>query len=81
MEENQQQVEEPVQPTEPTEEPVQENSAPTTQEPLEMVTADAESLEALQALNETMTWNTAFQVVLVCILLFQLFFTSMKAGK
>jgi hypothetical protein len=47
----------------------------------EQPTTDQQMLEVLQAIHESMVWSIAFQVVTFCILLFCLFFISMKAGK
>jgi hypothetical protein len=47
----------------------------------EQPTIDEQMLEMLQAIHETMVWSIAFQVVSICLLLFCLFFISMKAGK
>ena len=35
----------------------------------------------LQSIHETMIWSVALQVVIMCVLLVQLFFSGLKAGK
>lgn len=65
-------------PTEQPSEPVSEETT-TTQETT--VQEDPQQVELLQSINDTLYWNVAFQMILVCLLLFNLFFTGLKAGK
>jgi hypothetical protein len=47
----------------------------------EQPTNDQQMIDLLQAIHDSMVWSIAFQVVSICLLLFCLFFISMKAGK
>jgi hypothetical protein len=96
MQEENTSIEEPVQGEEVTEQPNTEETGEQVEETLPeadeeqsvpvqavetAVVDDSAQLEALQGINDTMTWNLAFQVIIVCVLLFQLFLTGVKAGK
>jgi hypothetical protein len=47
----------------------------------EQPTLDQQMLEVLQAIQDTMVWGIALQIVSICLLLFCLFFIAMKAGN
>lgn len=70
--------EQPIEQTTVSEETTTEETT-TTQETT--VQEDTQQIELLQSMNDTLHWNVAFQLVLVCLLLFNLFFTGLKAGK
>jgi hypothetical protein len=39
------------------------------------------SIELLQSISDSLYWSISFQVVIMCVLLFILFFTALKGGK
>lgn len=66
-----------MEPEQPTEEQPVEPQLQTVEE----IPSDDPTLKELQQLNESMAWNIGFQVIIMCILLFTLFFNALKAGK
>ena len=64
-------------------EPVSEPSEPISEpsEPTAETVDDSQMIELLQSINDMLSWSIAFQVVVMCLLLFVLFFVAMKAGK
>jgi hypothetical protein len=42
---------------------------------------DSQLIDMLQSIYESLAWIITFQVIIVCSLLFCLFFIAMKAGK
>lgn len=75
--ENEQPIEEqPIQEQPVEEQPTTEETTTTTVE-----SSDSQSIELLQSINDTLVWSVAFQVVVMCLLLFNVFFTALKGGK
>lgn len=62
-------VVEETQPVEPTEVTEVQTEVDTTQ------------IELLQSINDSIFWSISLQVVIVCLLLFTLFFNALKAGR
>lgn len=47
----------------------------------EPVSGDDPLLVEMKSMNETLAWSISFQVAIMSILLINLFFTALKAGK